>query len=484
MSQQERTESEKAKAPALRPIPSDLEKLVEKLEAQDEMDPLISHRSSPRGSQRGHHSSRKGSATDEADLPEVKDSLIAQFFHTRTYEYIMMTVILLNCVSIVLQIEYPDMLIPAQWLVVNLIFFFIYVAEIALKSFAFGFGTYIQLRWHQFDLFVTLLAAIQISSYYAIIDSKLMSEYNKYVSGDMVQILRLFRLLRLARIFPELAILLQAFVASMKALAWILIMAVIWFYLCACAATVFIGRKEWLPTEANPEEPEDIKDVREAFATIPLSMFALFEVMTLEGWCDYVRPLLEARPVIVFAFLLFIFVSAFFMLNLVTAVVVDRTLTAQKEAKEETSEDAERLEKEQMDVLYEVLLQCNKGEDTMPKEFFFDCLRKSEITERLVRLGWNRDFMISTFELIDHDNDGQASLLRLRKLWIACHMPLDTQNFVRFQINLARRMEYTDKVAFTVVDAISKISGKEFRLSDEAKAKPSFLSSVGPKVAT
>merc|ERR1719387_1980657 len=96
-------------------------------------------------------------------------------------------------------------------------------------------------------------------------------------------------------------------------------------------------------------------------------------------------------------------------------------------------------------------------------------------------LGWNRDYMISIFELIDHDNDGEASLVRMRRLWIACHEPLDTQNFVRFQINLAHRMEYTDKVAFTVLDAIEAISGKKMEYSEDMAVKPSFLAHKSPR---
>eukprot|EP00746_Dinoflagellata_sp_MGD_P004378 gnl/MRDRNA2_/MRDRNA2_108435_c0_seq1.p1 gnl/MRDRNA2_/MRDRNA2_108435_c0~~gnl/MRDRNA2_/MRDRNA2_108435_c0_seq1.p1 ORF type:complete len:488 (+),score=88.49 gnl/MRDRNA2_/MRDRNA2_108435_c0_seq1:160-1623(+) len=481
-------EAEPQKSPGrlMKTKTADMQKEIQELEKQDALDPL--NQATPRSYRSGRNSPRlsgRKSSTEEELEEEMQagnQSALAYFFQSRTYEYIMLSVILLNCVSIVMQIEYPSSLDVGEWLIVNLIFFFIYLAEIILKSITFGFWKYIQLRWHQFDLFVTVLAAIQIGAYYALIDRKLVDEYNKYVSGDMVQILRLARLLRLARVFPELATLIQAFVASMKALLWISVMAIMWFYLCACAATVFIGRKEWLPTEANPEEPDDIREVRETFSTIPLSMFALFEVMTLEGWCDYVRPLLEARPVIVFAFLIFIFVSAFFMLNLVTAVVVDRTLTAQKEAKEEYREDAEFIEREHMDVLYEVMLQLNDGEDLVQRDKFLETIRNENVTKRLIKLGWNRDFMISIFSLIDHDDDGTASLLRMRKLWIACHQPLDTQTFVRFQINLAHRMEYTDKVAFTVLDAINKLSGKKLDLNTEdMKVKPSILSTGNTK---
>lgn len=463
---------------------ADFQKEVEELEKQDQMDSARSPRSgrSRSGSASPRSARLSGRMSSHDELLEEKmrgehKSALAQFFSSRTYEYIMLAVILLNCVSIVMQIEYPAYLDLGEWLIVNLIFFLIYLSEIILKIMTFGFVEYIQLRWHQFDLFVTVLAAIQIASYYTLIDQKLADEYRKFVSADMIQILRLFRLLRLARVFPELATLIQAFISSTQALLWISVMAIMWFYLCACAATVFIGRREWLPTEANPEEPEDIRDVRESFSTIPLSMFALFEVMTLEGWCDYVRPLLEARPAIVFAFLIFIFVSAFFLLNLVTAVVVDRTLTAQKEAKEENREDAEFLEREHIDVLYEVMLQFNDGEDLVQRDKFLESMRNEIVAERLSKLAWNRDFMLSIFSLIDHDDDGTASLIRMRKLWILTHQPLDTQTFVRFQINLAHRMEYTDKVAFTVLDAINKLSGKKLDLNtEEMQVKPSILS--------
>lgn len=462
-----------------------LEKEIQQLEQKDELDPLMTNRSrseSHVSSHRPHHGrprSRSSGGSGDQSEHEVTDfyGRLRHFFESKTYDYIMCAIILLNCISICYQIDDPDLLIPAEWLIVNLIFFFIYAAEIAMKVMAFGPVAYIQVRWHQFDVLVTVLAAIQIAAYYSIIDEKLAQEYDKYVSGDMIQILRLFRLARLARIFEELGVLIQAFMTSVKALLWIGLMAILWFYLCACAATVFIGRKEWLPTDVNPTEPEDIREVREKFATIPLSMFALFEVMTLEGWCDYVRPLLTARPHIVFCFLLFIFVSVFFLLNLLTAVVVDRTLTAQKEAKLDKTEDEEAILREHIDVLYELFLQLNDGDDTMKRDIFMDCLRNATVSARLVALGWNRDFMISIFELIDHDNNGDASLQRMRKLWIASNSPLDTSNFVRFQINLAHRMEYGDKVALTVLDAIETISGKKLNFNrEEMDVKPSFVS--------
>merc|ERR1719343_1122641 len=60
-------------------------------------------------------------------------------------------------------------------------------------------------------------------------------------------------------------------------------------------------------------------------------MFTLFEVMTLDSWSGNVRPMLHTRFHVVLFFVVFIITTAFFLLNLVTAVVVDRTVAAQEE---------------------------------------------------------------------------------------------------------------------------------------------------------
>ena len=58
-------------------------------------------------------------------------------------------------------------------------------------------------------------------------------------------------------------------------------------------------------------------EIRERFETVGSSLFCLFEIMTLEGWTDYARPMLHRSPGWVMYFISFIFVSAFFLLNLV-----------------------------------------------------------------------------------------------------------------------------------------------------------------------
>ena len=79
------------------------------------------------------------------------------------------------------------------------------------------------------------------------------------------------------------------------------------FYVGAVMATTLFGERfpEW-------------------FGSLGKSLYTLFQVMTLESWSmGIVRPVMEAYPNAWLFFVPFILVSAFVMLNLFVAVIVD-----------------------------------------------------------------------------------------------------------------------------------------------------------------
>jgi voltage-gated sodium channel len=277
------------------------------MDGDGETDPLLPQH------EHGEDSPKKKLKTND-----FRDSMRA-WIESRWYEPLMATIVIMNAVSIGLQIDYPAFFTPGEWLLVGFCFFVIFLTEVVFKLVAYG-TVYFRDPWNVFDFVVTIMVGIELAATYSMVDHRLYEEWSKYVSGDMLQILRLFRLLRLARVFKELGVLIQSFLMSLKALLWIFVLAGMWYFLCACVATVFIGRKEWLPNEkGDGVDRETIAELRARFQTIGLSLFALFEVMTLEGWTDYVRPMLASRLDMVVFFLTFIFVSTFFLLNLAHA---------------------------------------------------------------------------------------------------------------------------------------------------------------------
>jgi voltage-gated sodium channel len=58
------------------------------------------------------------------------------------------------------------------------------------------------------------------------------------------------------------------------------------------------------------------------FGTLGESAYTLFQIMTLEGWADIARSVMEVYPLAWLFFVAFILVSTFTMLNLFISVVV------------------------------------------------------------------------------------------------------------------------------------------------------------------
>merc|ERR1719301_217372 len=112
-------------------------------------------------------------------------------------------------------------------------------------------------------------------------------------------------------------------------------------------------------------EVEDAAKLRALFKNIRTSMYTLFEVMMMEGWIEVVRPLVGHRPFLVIFFLLFVFLSTFFLLNLVTSVVVDRTMQAKDEDDDNIQSVKEDMRVGRISELCKEMLKLNKDEDLL-----------------------------------------------------------------------------------------------------------------------
>jgi voltage-gated sodium channel len=386
---------------------------------------------------------------------------------SRPFETFWTVMIICNALSIAIQLDSPGLLSPGTWIYINISWFSLFLSEAVIKATVLGWKKYINDPWHQFDVVVLAIVGFQLAATYSVFlaDSRLYNTYSRYVASDFVQIIRICRLFRLANYFKELGVLVQSFFSSIRALGWILVLLFIWFYITACIATIFIGRRDFLPSE----DEHDIKDLREKFSSIPMSMFALFEVMTLEGWVDYVRPLLKTRMHLVIFFLVFIFVTAFFMLNLVTAVVVDRTVTAQNEADQSVTKEEVNMRQTRVRFICEMLKRQSsmglgnassegwQNTDLIHLADFEEALKHDEVHEVMRELNWTKHYLRSMFDLTDYNGDDEVSISGLQRLLEVSNEALNTSNYVRFQVNLAHRLEYQESLVLTVLDALNKV---------------------------
>ncbi|MCC5884228.1 MAG: ion transporter [Halomonas sp.] len=123
----------------------------------------------------------------------------------------------------------------------------------------------------------------------------------------LARLLRIFRVLRLVSMIPELRMLMAALFKSIPRMGYVALLMFIIFYIYAAVGSFLFS------------------DVDERlWGNISLAMLTLFQVATFESWATAVLyPTMEHYPYAWIFFLTFIFLNAFIFLNMMIGIVLD-----------------------------------------------------------------------------------------------------------------------------------------------------------------
>ena len=223
------------------------------------------------------------------------DALQARFERLRSnklFEILVIAIILLSALVIGVK-TYPLSPLLTQTIVVldwGITLFFL--AEITVRFLGeSNRRDFFKSGWNVFDTLIVVVSLIPIQ------DSDLA------LIGRLV---RIFRVLRMVSIIPELRTLLNSLLAAMPQLGYVMLMMFIIFYIYAAIGSTFFAT-------INPE----------LWGDITISMLTLFRVMTFEDWTDVMYETMVVYPFSWAFYLSFIFLSAFAFLNMIIGIVVN-----------------------------------------------------------------------------------------------------------------------------------------------------------------
>ncbi len=172
-----------------------------------------------------------------------------------------------------------------------------FLAEITVRLLAEGsLKRFFSQPWNLFDFIIVVASLIPVE------------ESQMALLG---RLLRIFRVLRLVSIIPELRVLLNAFVQALPRMGYVSLLMFIIFYIYAAVGSIlFQGVNETL------------------WGNISVAMLTLFRVATFEDWTDVMYETMDVYPLSWAYYLSFIFVIAFIFLNMMIGIVLE---TLQKE---------------------------------------------------------------------------------------------------------------------------------------------------------
>jgi len=229
--------------------------------------------------------------------------------------------------------------------------------------------------------------------------------------------LRTLRMVRVARSvrfmpeFKEMWALVKGLTESGETLFWVAVMMGCVLYFFAIIATSLIGKSEAF---------EDDEMVQEYFGDVGKSMFTLSQLMTLDSWTGFARPMMKKQMWTVIFFIIFIFVAVFVMLNLVTAVIVNNAFSDSKTQEKELALRLAREKEEELEDLKQFFLQIDlDGSGSLTKTELFTATRNKKVRNKLRALDVMPKDLNELWETLDDGNgelDAEEFVHGIRRL--------------------------------------------------------------------
>ncbi len=212
--------------------------------------------------------------------------------NNKLFEFVVIGVILFSAVLIGMRTYdlHTRFQIILHFLDVGVTVFFL--AEILLRMAAEKrIKDFFRQGWNVFDFVIVMTSLIPLEESQTILVARL---------------LRIFRVLRLVSIIPELRILLNALIKAIPRMGYVaLLMFIIFYIYAAFGSLLFKGINEVL------------------WGNISIAMLTLFRVVTFEDWTDVMYETNEVYPWSWIYYLSFIFFTAFVFLNMMIGIVLD-----------------------------------------------------------------------------------------------------------------------------------------------------------------
>ena len=152
--------------------------------------------------------------------------------------------------------------------------------------------------WNLFDSIIVLISLIPIPN------------NSSYL---LLRLLRVFRVLRIISVIPELKLIIEALLSSIKRVFYVGLLLFIILYIYATIGSILFSN-----------------DIPQRWSDVGVAMITLFQVLTLSSWEQVMLPLQEIYWWSWIYFFSFIIICGITMLNLLIAILVDVVINQKK----------------------------------------------------------------------------------------------------------------------------------------------------------
>ena len=229
---------------------------------------------------------------------------------SKVFQTVVIAIIILSALTIGAKTYDVPPLIEQSLLVLDNAITLFFLVEILFR---FGVCTdkkrFLLDGWNLFDTIVVIGSLIPLDNSEAVLLGRL---------------LRVFRVLRLVSVVPELRFLINSLLKAIPRMGYIALLMFIIFYIYAAMGSMFF---------ASVDET--------LWGDVAIAMLTLFRVATFEDWTDVMYATMEDYPMSWLYYLTFIFLTAFVFLNMMIGAILE-VMSEEQNAKQAQKAHDER----------------------------------------------------------------------------------------------------------------------------------------------
>jgi len=394
------------------------------------------------------------------------------YFVVRSTEFegVVALLITINCFVLGFEAQFAlDRKGSTELEVLEHIFVALFLLELIVRVFVLGYLAFMPFEgvgghwWNFVDAVVVIITGI--------LPTWILPLFTVDKSSDTLRVLTVLRLIRVARVvrsdyLHEIWVLLRGMFDSMRMLFWTAIVISFLTYIFAVVGVVMISpvvQKSYEHAlKHNTAEVPDLAALWESFGGITQLMYTLTQVLTLDGWSVTAANLMDYAPGSWVFFYAYIGLVVIVLMNLVTAVLVDRALINSQRDAEEVLAKKERTKSAALRRIRKVFEAMDEdASGYLSREEFYNSFQDEVISKELRAMEIEQENCEEIFNLLDN-GDGNLSLDEFFD-------GITRMEGMATAKDLFRLLHKTDKISKTVQEApISSEGGRLFRSSSGA----------------
>eukprot|EP00928_Gymnodinium_smaydae_P098108 TRINITY_DN9049_c0_g1_i1.p1 TRINITY_DN9049_c0_g1~~TRINITY_DN9049_c0_g1_i1.p1 ORF type:complete len:484 (+),score=60.07 TRINITY_DN9049_c0_g1_i1:1102-2553(+) len=348
-----------------------------------------------------------------------------------------------------------------------------FFASLLFRSCALGFRNFFcgkDQRWAILESLLTGTAVVDVIFF-------LTTQSESYGTNRRFRILRILRLCRVLRIFQyvrrirEFQKMVYALVESMQTLAYLLVLLV--FVIFFFSIGLVYGTME---IQADPAyEYNPVIDMY--WGSFSKAMYSCF-LATCGGqsWHVMIEPLWDYSPMTCICFILYISLTVFGVMNVITSVFVESAVTGAQHYKDLIIQEKERKKEIAFNHMREVFSRIDEDDSGgISEDELISFLRDDDLSNYLEALDINATDSRMLFRLLNTDDDGMITLQEFCDGLLRLKGGARSFDVHVIILQLKRFFDKWSQFANFVQDRIAKLEGENVK-SSSSKVSKAFSS--------